>query len=113
MEVDTMLRAMTEPRPAWRGVADAPVDEQLLDLVCSDLELLCAEFDAIVTAEWPTPPVKHLSHATAADPPHRALGRLTLEVSKLASRPRHPGIGGWARERSPPRSSITPSMEGP
>jgi hypothetical protein len=109
----TLTPAATGPDPVWRGFDERPIDELLLDLVCSDPELLSAEFDTIVTAEWPTPPVARLAVATAADPPDRTAGRLTLGVSKLASRPRHPGIGGWARERSPPRSRITAPMEGP
>jgi hypothetical protein len=32
-------------------------DEQFLDLLCADEDLLGAEFDAIITAEWPTPPI--------------------------------------------------------
>ena len=33
------------------------IDEQFLDLLCADEDLLAAEFAAIITAEWPTPPV--------------------------------------------------------
>lgn len=78
-------------------------DEEFLAIVCSDEDLLRAEFDAIVAAEWPSPPpvepdlgadagrrlrrVRHRSQAASAVPP---------------SRPRHPGIGGWTRQRSPP-----------
>ena len=32
------------------------VDEQFLQLICDDPELLAAEFDAIIAAEWPAPP---------------------------------------------------------
>jgi hypothetical protein len=128
MEVDTMLRRSdrgragltpcsgtlmptpTGPDPFGPGLGDA-TDEQLADLICNDPELLAAEFDAIVAAEWPTPPVERLRHATAAGPPDQTLGRLALEVTTLAARPRHPGIGGWARERSPPRSGVTAQTE--
>jgi hypothetical protein len=39
-------------RPGTGGT----VDEQVLALICSDEDLLRAEFDAIITAEWPRPP---------------------------------------------------------
>jgi hypothetical protein len=107
----TLTPTTTGPDPFASGPVSDATDEQLLDLICNDPELLTAEFDAIVAAEWPTPPVEHRRHATAAGPPDRTLGRLTLEVTTLASRPRHPGIGGWARERSPPRSGVTAQTE--
>jgi len=37
------------------GVARS-VDEQFLTLMCSDEDLLRAEFDAIIAGEWPSPP---------------------------------------------------------
>ncbi|HET8615829.1 MAG TPA: hypothetical protein VFL94_09915 [Actinomycetales bacterium] len=98
-----VLPTAAAPGPARQDVLGQPIDEQLLDLICADPELLAAEFDSIVAAEWPIPPVTHLRHAAAAGPPDRTLGRLCLDVGALAFRPHHPGIGGWARERSPPR----------
>jgi len=32
-------------------------DEQFLDLLCTDEDLLGAEFYAIIAAEWPMPPI--------------------------------------------------------
>jgi hypothetical protein len=89
---------------AQSGSATAPsVVEQLLDVMFDDPELLAAEFDAIVTAEWPTPPVERRGPTTAADVPDSHARRwIDLALPGMASRPRHPGLGGWARQRSPP-----------
>jgi hypothetical protein len=79
------------------------VGEQFLDLICGDADLLAAEFDAIVAAEWPTPPADGPGRGAAGDHPgcgetRRGAGALCGPVS----RPRLPGIAGWARQRSPP-----------
>jgi hypothetical protein len=42
--------------PALADTAARTVDEQFLALMCSDADLLRAEFDAIIAAEWPSPP---------------------------------------------------------
>ena len=87
------------------------VDERLLDLICSDAELLAAEFDAIIAAEWPTPPAGSPGHGAAGGHPRSGSTRRAAgAVRGPVSRPRHPGIGEWVRQRSPPfryLSSIT------
>jgi hypothetical protein len=78
------------------------VDEQLLELICDDPELLRDEFFTIVALEWPGPPCNRVH--TATDAPRwdgRNDGIYPARVGP-SSRPRHPGVGGWARERSPP-----------
>jgi hypothetical protein len=94
--------------PAGSGVVRASagsnaLDETLIELICDDRDLLDAEFDAIIAVEWPTPPVECGRIAAAC----RRLGRGPAGVYGArrgpASRPRHPGIGGWARQRSPPQ----------
>jgi len=78
-------------------------DEQFLDLICGDADLLAAEFDAIIAAEWPTPPADSPGRgAVGGDPGCGATRRVAGVVRGPVSRPRHPGIGGWARQRSPP-----------
>ena len=42
--------------PATGDTTARTVDEQFLDLICNDADLLAAEFDAIIAAEWPEPP---------------------------------------------------------
>lgn len=98
-----------------QDVLEDTLEEQFLALVCSDEDLLQAEFEAIIAAEWPTPPAAHPPlHRPARRPPGRPAGQwreVTLE--RLASRPRHPGIGGWARQRSPPNRTGTPAQPEP
>jgi hypothetical protein len=78
------------------------VDEQFLDLICSDADLLAAAFDAIVAAEWREPPTDRSGRDTGGRA-GRARARRTADLVRgPALRPRHPGIGGWARQRSPP-----------
>ncbi len=79
------------------------VRDEFLDLLCSDPEWLRAEFEEIVAAEWPTAPADPpLAARGAGQPPDSAGLRAGGVRHRLARRPRHPGIGGWARERSPP-----------
>jgi len=89
--------------PALADTAARTVDEQFLALMCSDEDLLRAEFDAIITAEWPSPPTttprRGAAHRQPASHTHRGGG---APVAGAVARPRHPGIGGWVRQRSPP-----------
>ena len=79
------------------------VEEQFLALVCSDEDLPRAEFDAITAAEWSSPPA-NIPGRGAADgrPAGGAHRHAVARVAGPVARPRHPGIGGWARQRSPP-----------
>ena len=89
--------------PALADTAARTVDEQFLGLICSDEDLLRAEFDAIIAAEWPSPPTttprRGAAHRHPASYTH---GRGGAPVAGAVPRPRHPGIGGWVRQRSPP-----------
>ena len=79
------------------------VDEQFLDMICHDQELLAAEFEAIIAAEWPAPPAHRGEPKATSGPAARHAGHLVvLPVYGLTFRPRHPGVGGWVRQRSPP-----------
>lgn len=90
--------------PATRGTSARTVDERFLDLICNDQDLLDAEFDAIIAAEWPGPPTDPAGRGvTGGEHPVSGAARwVSTHVGGAASRPRHPGIGGWARQRSPP-----------
>jgi hypothetical protein len=78
-------------------------DEQFLDVICADEDLVRAEFDAIIAAEWPSPPPARPDRGADAERrPCRTRQRREASVADLPSRPRHPGIGGWTRQRSPP-----------
>ena len=79
------------------------VEEQFLDLIYGDTDLLAAEFDAIIAAEWLGPPANPPGHgATSRHLINGAGRRVTARVRGAVSQPPHPGIGGWARQRSPP-----------
>jgi hypothetical protein len=95
------------PSTARTGEATVQsVEEQFCELICSDAELLAAEFDAIIAAEWPDPP---------ADTP-RPRGPPTgapVVGSPPRSRPRPPpGIGDQtaaARHRRMGTAALTPA----
>jgi len=79
------------------------VDPLLVDLICADGELLHAEFDAIIAAEWPDPPApvnrgQPERHGSGREEsrfrPSDSVGRLEQE-SPI-------GHGAWRRQRSPP-----------
>jgi hypothetical protein len=94
--------------------ATRSTDEQFLELLCADEDLLRAEFDAIIAAEWPSPPPAEPDRGADAERrPRRARHRREASVAAPPSRPRHPGIGGWTRQRSPPaRGSDNRTQEG-
>ena len=52
------------------GLGARTVDEQLLEMICNDQELLAAEFEAIIAAEWPAPPA-HRGEPKATRPAAR------------------------------------------
>jgi len=79
------------------------VDRQLLDVICSDADLLAAEFDAIIAAEWPTPPSGSAGQGAAGGHPRNgATRRAAGAVRGPVSRVQHLAIGEWVRQRSPP-----------
>jgi hypothetical protein len=97
--------------PATSATGDTTaqcVDDQFFDLIYGDADLLAAEFDAIVAAEWPQPPGEGAGRGAAGRHPGGGSTRGAADpVRGPVSRPRHPGIGGWARQRSPPLRHAT------
>jgi hypothetical protein len=90
------------------STATRGTDEQFLELLCADEDLVRAEFDAIIAAEWPSPPPAEPDHGADAERrPCRPRQRREASVAALSSRPRHPGVGGWTRQRSPPSTPAT------
>jgi hypothetical protein len=90
-------------RPATRDTTARTVDEQFVDLICNDQDLLAAEFDAIIAAAWPTPPAARPGRGALGEHAGRGTARRAADpVRDLPTLPRHPGVGGWARQRSPP-----------
>lgn len=79
------------------------VDEEFLQLLCAEEELLRAEFDAIIAAEWPSPPPTEPARGAGGQRrPHHPRLRCGDSVAAPPNQPRRPGIGGWAGQRSPP-----------
>jgi hypothetical protein len=89
-----------------RGDVTRGSNVQFLDLICADDELVQAEFDAIIAAEWPSPPP---DRPRRHNPGSRHPGRRGQHPAPsgpdgdgLPLRPRHPGVAAWSRPRSPP-----------
>ena len=85
------------------GNAEFVVREQFLDLICADVELLRAEFDRIIAAEWPQRPDWPCRRAADRDwvpviPP--AHGWRPASPSLDPGEPERPEA--WRRQRSPP-----------
>jgi hypothetical protein len=81
------------------------MEAEFLALICADDDLLRAEFDAIITAEWPTPPPRPRNYTRGRqrrEGAGRSRHRSAARPSWLQDQPRRPGVGAWSRERSPP-----------
>jgi hypothetical protein len=94
---------MTARLPAGARATEVSAQEEALGLLCADPELVQAEFEAIVAAEWPRPP----EHRAAVPAQHRrpsggpAPGRARVRYI-VPSPDLHRGVDGWGRQRSPP-----------
>jgi hypothetical protein len=78
------------------------VDDQFIALICSDEQLLRAEFEAIVAGQWPSPPAGIPARGSVG---HREPGVHTRPAGCCEGRPmasRHPDVDRWVRERPPP-----------
>ena len=93
-----------EGNPVADTRLEPSIEDQFLELVCADEDLLRTEFEAIITAEWATPPPGRPPGHPARIPsrPTGTRRQRPPRFGRLRQRPRHPGIGGWARQRSPP-----------
>jgi hypothetical protein len=90
-------------QPETRDSIARTVDDQFLALLCSEEDLLRSEFDAIIAAEWPSPPASTPRRGAAEQRPAGGTYRRTdADVGRRVAKPRHPGISGWAWQRSPP-----------
>jgi len=89
--------------PATADTVRPSVDEQFFELICNDAELLAAEFDAIIAAEWPAPPPSTPGRGTAGDHPTGGAARRAIASrGSPLSRSRRRGVGERVRQRSPP-----------
>ena len=91
------------------GTAAPTVDEQFSDLICADADLVAAEFDAIIAAEWPEPPTHRPGGRDAAGHPGSEGARGSADaVADPGSPARDPHVDRSARERSPPARQPQP-----
>ena len=82
---------------------------EFVDLVCADSALLHAEFEAIVAANFPTPPPADGLRRGGSGPPMRIPAGLTWPgVMYRNARDIAYGIKGMRRERSPPALMFCP-----
>lgn len=85
------------------GAAARALEADFLALVCADEELLRAEFEAIIAAEWPARPPRR-----PGGPPPGAANRRPgrpggdRRPRPPADRPRRPHDDSRARQRAPP-----------
>jgi hypothetical protein len=101
---------MPQPAAATRCRPALAADEQFLALLCADEELLRAEFEAIIAAEWPTTPTRPPAGRNACVPPGggaRAGG--SASTMPPPDRSLCPGGPGWVRQRSPPDRRAQPA----
>jgi len=82
--------------------ATRSTDEQFLDLLLGDEDLLRAEFDAIIAAEWPGQPPDRPGRGARAERRPGGTRRRRPRAAGFAGWPRPLRIGGWPRQRSPP-----------
>lgn len=99
----------THPEPE---VIERAVEERFCDLLCSDAELLRAEFDAIIAAEWPDPPPPETRRQPARrGPGPEHPGNRSANPLTRPDQYRPLGRDAWRRQRSPPAVNSLPTTE--
>ncbi|HEU4547490.1 MAG TPA: hypothetical protein VFR88_14450 [Microlunatus sp.] len=93
---------MPQTRPPDSAEDTRSAEEQFLDLLLADDDLLRAEFDAIVAAEWPGPPPNLPRRRVRGGPDPRRRRHHRATVTKAPGAGRRPPVDGAARQRSPP-----------
>src|SRR4029450_7226754 len=93
----------TPPSAVLDGNRQVEEVDEFLALVCSDEELLRAEFEAIVEAAWSSPPPPDPTPRRRAEPPPGGAVRTPLPASGPVGPDLVTGVrDGGARTRSPP-----------
>jgi hypothetical protein len=93
---------LTEAPPPGGTPGARTVEEEFLALICADEQLLQAEFDAIIAAEWPTTPARPGRPSPDAPSDHRRYRGGHRGPRRRIDRPRRSEGDRWARQRSPP-----------
>ncbi|MGI8665251.1 MAG: hypothetical protein ACR2N4_04360 [Jatrophihabitans sp.] len=90
----------TLPTPTTKS---APaIEDEFLAIVCSDEDLVRAEFYAIIAVEWQSLPPDSPEDENAIERLPGATQHQPSGGQALPGGLRHPGIHEWAPERSPP-----------
>jgi hypothetical protein len=98
-----MTTIPTERNQAPHGIEDQGIEDLFLELVLADEQLLRAEFDAIVTQEWPSRPPPPAPRKGGPTPPPAPRRPLVPPARRVRLRPPgRPQAGGRRRQRSPP-----------
>jgi len=90
----------TAPPPAVTRTR--PGDEEFLALLCADEQLLRAEFDEIVAAQWPNPPAQPPAQRPRPDRGGDAPGNTRAGAAGAdgpSADPRQSRIDAWSRQR--------------
>jgi len=106
--VHTRPVAIADVVDVVEAAAVEEVEEGFLALVCTDEELLRAEFDAIIAAAWdqPTPPTRPRPTRRPPGPPApRRERRTDGSAGRLPGRQHYPAGEGHCRQRAPPDPS--------
>ena len=85
-----------------RNADTRSAEEQFLDLLLADDELLRAEFDAIIAAEWPGSPPNLPHRRVLGEPDPDGKRRPRATATKAPGPRRRPHVDKSARQRSPP-----------
>jgi hypothetical protein len=93
--------------PGTDAATPQTVEGQLADLICSDQELLDAEFDAIIAAEWSDLPPDNAGDDALERSPREARHPRGAGELQLTKRSGKSGVVGRSRQRSPPPAAPT------
>jgi hypothetical protein len=86
---------------------DRRTDEEFIELVCSDEDLLAAEFDAIIAANWPGRPPAPPADLTRV-PEEQRHGRSPSSGRVMPGDTRGAVVPARSRQRSPPGTGSSP-----
>ena len=87
---------------ATRNADTRSAERQFLDLLLADDELLRAEFDAIIAAEWPGSPPNPPHRRVLGEPDPGGTRRPRVADANVPRPGRRPHVDRSARQRSPP-----------
>ncbi|MEO7125412.1 MAG: hypothetical protein ABI382_02165 [Nakamurella sp.] len=98
-----------DPAPTRTDSRGRPNDSRLL--LVNDEQWVRDEFDAIIAAEWPTPPAGRPARRAGVKRPHpnRARWQAADHNRQAPTRLVYPGIGRWGSPRSPPPTTTPTS----